>query len=333
MIKNFFTYLAFSLAFWGGSNAIAKPTVWIYTSVYPDSLQVFDAVLKEKFPDYDIQWFQNGSENVHAKIAIERLSKNVQADLVLTADLAWYKKMAAEGFFENYVVSVPYEIPASFRATDGAYTAPRLGAVVIGYNKKLVSDTDAPKSFSELTDPKWKGKISSGSPLESGSQYTLMMNLVYKYGYDFLKSLRQNDIVAAGGNSAVMKRLVTGEKPVGLVLLENLLNEQKKNPDIGIVYPSDGVIFTPGPMAIVKKEGRDSVPVKKIYDFFLSDTAQKIFTGGYLYVFDKNVPAPTGAKPLEELQQGAFDTSDAFYDFMLREDAAFKQKFADIILN
>ncbi len=309
-----------------------KPTVWIYTSIYPSTVQAFDAELKKRFPEYDIQWSQNGSETVHAKVALERVAKNVQADLLLTADIVWYKKMAAEGFFTNHTVATPYEVPAAFRDAAGAYSSPRACAVVIGYNKKFVTDAEAPKTFSSLLDPKWKNKISSGSPLESGTQYTLMINLVYKYGYDFLKGLRAGDIVAAGGNSAVIKRLVTGEKPVGLVLLENLLAEQKKNPDIGIVYPEDGVILAPGPIAIVKKN-KDQAAVKKIYDFFFSETAQKIFTDDFVYVYDPAIPAPAGAKPFPEVQKNAFDTSPAFYDFVLKEDANFKQKFADIILN
>lgn len=298
--------------------------------MFPETLTQFEKALKEKYPDINIKWFQNGSENINAKIALEQMSNDVKADLVVSADIFWFKKMADKGFFEPYKPNLGYEVPAEFQDKDNCFTSPRISSMVIAYNKQYVKDADAPKSFSELADPKWKGKIASGSPLESGTNYALMTNLTFKYGYDFLKKLHANDLLSAGGNSAVMQRIVTGERPVGMILLESVLNEQKRNPNIALVYPTDGTVVIPGPMGIVKTT-KHLEAAKKIYDFIMSKDGQQISLNGLVHVVDPEVGAPAGAKPLGEIRQNAFELSDKFFEFVKNEDTSFKSKYSNIM--
>ena len=314
------------------SSHNAKDTVSIYTSAYPETLKRLDEALRAKYPNLDLQWFQNGSENVAAKIALERLSHKVNADVVMTSDVFWFRKMQKEGFWQPYHVDTAYVVPESFNGKDSSFTTARVSAVVIGYNQKFVSDADAPKSFADLKDPKWQGKLTSASPLESGTCYMLMNSLVYKYGYDFLTALKANQLLSAGGNGAAVTRLSSGERPVAMTLLENLLAEQKKNPDIVIVYPEDGTVLVPSPVGIVKGSP-NLTAAQKVYDFFVSAEGQKLFTVENLYVPDPSVAPPAGAKPFAEVQKTAFDLSDKFYDFVSQEDSSFKNKYSDIILN
>jgi len=236
--------------------------------------------------------------------------------LVLISDVFWTQKMDKEGFWELNPTPAPQ----------------RISVMVLGYNKKIISEAEAPQKFADLSDPKWQGKITSGSPLESGTSYTLMINLVYKYGYDFLKALKANQLVSAGGNGAALTRLVSGERPVAMILLENLLKEQKKNPDIGIVYPADGAILAPSPLAIVKGS-KHLAAAKTIYEFLLSDEGQMLSVQENMYAPNPSLAAPTGAKPFAEVQSTAFPMTKEFYDFVASEDAVFKTKFSEIILN
>lgn len=323
--------LALLIAALNGCSQSSKNEVWIYTSMFPEIIAIYEQGLKKKYPDLNIKWFQNGSENVAAKLALEEVAGEVKADVVLTADIFWFHKKAEEGFWEAYDPKLDYEVPAEFKGPNDTFTTPRLSVMLIGYNKKYVSEAEAPKSFKELTDPKWKGKVSSGSPLESGTNFTLMTNLVYKYGYDFLKELRQNDVLSAGGNSAVLKRIVTGERPVGMILEESLLYELKNNPNIGIIYPQDGVIIAPGPMGITKVS-KHKEDARKVYDFLMSTEGQKICIEGNLHAPNPAIGSPKGARPLAELKKNAFDLSEGFFAFVKKEEKSFKEKFADIML-
>ena len=68
---------------------------------------------------------------------------------------------------------------------------------------------------------------------------------------------------------------MTGEKDAGIILLENLLQAREQNPGapIEIVYPEDGAILVPSPIAIMKTTAAPAA-ARRVYDFFLSDAGQ-----------------------------------------------------------
>src|SRR5207253_1444548 len=118
--------------------------------------------------------------------------------------------------------------------TEHFWAVSRLPVMVIGYNTDIYKEAEAPKSFADLVLPKFKNKIAMGSPLESGTTFTTVALLSEKLGWDYFSKLRANGALSAGGNSAVLSRIETKERPVGIILLENLLAARRKNPKIAI---------------------------------------------------------------------------------------------------
>lgn len=304
--------------------------VWVYTSMYPNNIADFDKAIKEKLPELNVKWFQGGSEDVAARIAMETVSGHLQADLVMVSDFFWYDKMSREDFWQAYTPKTDYEIPADLRNKDNLFVTVRVPTMVIAYNTKYVTEVDAPKSFKELAEPKWKSRVSSGSPMESGTSYGLMTNLAYKYGYDFLKQLRANDMIVSGGNSNALRRLVSGERPVAMLLLENALAEMEKNPNIAVVYPEDGAILMPSPIGITKVSKNVS-DAQRLYDFFMSQEGQEVVVKGYMYSINPKVVGPKGARPFPDLMKNTFEFSQSFAEFMRAEEPKFKDKFAEIM--
>ena len=67
----------------------------------------------------------------------------------------------------------PSIYPAEHKDPDGTVRElPRLGLSVIGYNTSLVKAEDAPKSYADLLDPKWTGKMVKAHPGYSGTIMT-----------------------------------------------------------------------------------------------------------------------------------------------------------------
>ena len=172
-----------------------------------------------------------------------------------------------------------------------------------------------------------------GDPLSSGSTFTAVAALTGKYGWEYFEALRKNDVVSAGGNSKVLERVSTGEKEVGIILLENLLKAKKDNPDspAEIIYPADGAILVPSPIAIVKTTGAPDA-AKRIYDFMLSDAGQKAIVRGNMYSPIERIAAPEGARSWGEVYG---NTLIAWSPEYLRETMArreeIKQRFSRIM--
>lgn len=155
-----------------------------------------------------------------------------------------------------------------------------IGPMVIIYNTKLVSEADAPTSWGDLIDPKWKGKIACADPLKSSSSFATIMAMIMAYGkddgkgYEFVGKLVENlDGKIAAGSSATFKGVSDGEYSIGLTYEEGALKYVKAGSDMKIVYPKDGTTISPSGIAIVKG-AKNLENAKKFVDFCLSKDVQ-----------------------------------------------------------
>ena len=224
-------------------------TLMIYTSIYPDIVELVKPAIAKKFPDLKVNWFQAGSEQVMAKLAGEIEAKKVQADLLMVADPSYYLTLKEKNLLMKYDAPNRKDVTAA-KDAEGYWTGVRISNMIIAYNTAKVKPEDAPKTFKELTEPKWKNKVAIPSPLLSGSAYVAVGVIADKYGWDYFKKLKDNGGKVEPGNSAIQNKLVTGEYQAAMILEENILKIMAKGEPIKVVYPEDGTIVIPSPIAI-----------------------------------------------------------------------------------
>ena len=169
--------------------------------------------LDRAFPDFHVEFFQGGSEVVAAKVAAEMAGGRTQADVILTSDPFWYAELKQAGKLLPYVPAAASAIPAALKDPDGVYVTNRIPFMVIGYNPEKAAGTPRPKRWADLSTPAFQKKVTLGSPLESGTTFTAVAFLSESPGWTFFETLRRQDAISAGGNSAVIQRLETGERP------------------------------------------------------------------------------------------------------------------------
>ena len=226
-----------------------KGDVMVYTSIYPD---IIDKMCKpnvaKAFPDMKVTWFQGGTEKVKTKIAGEIKAKKIGADVLMVADPSYYLALKKQGLLLDYVSKNQKDVIAD-KDKNGSWTAVRISNMIIAYNKDKVQNP--PKSWQDLTDPKWKGKIAMPNPMLSGTAYVAVGALADKYGWEYFDKLKANGIRVEEGNSAIQNKLLTGEYAAAMILEENILKlKETKHEPLEVVYPSDGIICVPSPIAI-----------------------------------------------------------------------------------
>ncbi|MEW6056901.1 MAG: extracellular solute-binding protein [Bdellovibrionota bacterium] len=320
----------FSL-FVGCTKKEQGPTIWIYASFYNHVVQEYDAKLKAKFPNVNFRWYQSGSENIAAKVNSELLSGKTQADLILTADLFWYEDLKAKGVLLKYPSPATSSLAPQFRDPEFAWAVSRVPAMVIAYHSDVYGDAQAPKSFSDLVQPQFKNKVAMGSPLESGTTFTTVAQLSRKLGWDFFKKLRANGAISAGGNSAVMAKIETKERPVGIVLLENIIATRRKNPKIKWVFPKEGIVSVPSPIAITSTTSNPEL-AKQVYDYFFSKEGQEVLLKGDHHGIFADAPAPEGAPDLTKLLAISLPWNSTILHEVHRERDNIKKQFTSIML-
>lgn len=268
-----------------------RPTVWIYTAIYQDQVDKFAVLAKEELPDIDVQWFQGGSEKLAQRWEAEHGAGASPACILATSDPSWYVDLAHRGLLRPYVSPRALELP---RAWVTPWYAPhRIDLMVLGAPKT----GEAPSSFQELAEPAWKGKFSTGDPFSSGTTFTTVSAWDHLYGQAFLEKLDNNGWVMAGGNSAVLGRIESQEKPIGVVLLNNLLTK----PDAArIIYPTDGSVPIPGPLAITA-ECRVPDAAERVVDWLMAEKAQALVVSSGMHSPFPGQPSPAGTPHLEDI--------------------------------
>lgn len=302
--------------------------IWIYTSMYKDTVADLNSQLEVAFPGVKFNWYQAGSEEIAARSNGEIMAGGIRADILISSDRFWYEELARSNMLVSHKPPDWDKIPDMLKHPAGVYTTISIPVMVLTYHKEAVKNP--PESFKEMALPKWKGKFTTGSPLASGTNFTTMAVLQYKYGWDYFTGLRNNGTISQGGNSAVIRRVQTLERPVGWVLLEDLLRLQGKDDRLGVVFPSDGVITHGNIMAITKKDV-DRTLAKKVADWMLSNAGQASMTRSYMYSPLPDFPAPKGAPQYDVLMKNAFPWTPEFLNKITEDRIDIKDRFMEIM--
>lgn len=126
------------------------------------------------------------------------------------------------------------------------------GLYLMGYNTQKVSAADAPKSWTDLLDPKWKDQIAVGHPGYSGAIGIWALLMKQMYGVDYLKKLERNKPQIGRSSMDPVTLMNGGERAIGVAIpsATTLLSISRGNP-LKLIYPTDGTVATPAPTAII----------------------------------------------------------------------------------
>ncbi len=298
--------------------------------MYKDMIEMMKDDVQKEFPDVTLQWFASGSEKVAAKINAELEAKNLKADILMTSDPFFYIDLKAKGLLVPYESPNSKNVPPALKDSEHYFATQRVPVVVMAYNRNVLKPHEIPKTFKELTEEKWKGKVVMGSPLESGTTFTAVAALNAKYGWDFFKKLRANHVVSSGGNSTVREKLESKEFSVGIILLENILQAQSQGSPLESIYPEDGMIMVPSPVAIFKRT-TDLELAKRMIDFLFSERGQRWMIKANMYSANPMLPPPDNAKPFGFILKHSFPWNWEFAQTTFKEHQTLKDTFSKIM--
>ena len=313
------------------SGCSKKNEVWVYTSVYKETIEEIRDKLRKDLPGIEVQFFQGGSEIVASKVNAELASGRSKADILLTSDPFWYLELKRAGKLLPYQSPAAGAVPREFSDPDFAYVCNRIPVMVMGYNSEALKPNDLPMRWKDLTLPKWKDKVTMGNPLESGTNFTAVAFLANTYGWEFFQGLRHLNVLASGGNSSVITRMETRERPLGVVLLENILKAWSKGSPVRPIYPLDGVIAIPSPIAIMKDTPNPEA-AKKVYDWFFTSYAQNAIVRSGMYSPLPHIVQPEKGRPWAEVRSQMMQWNPEILASILDKRDGIKNRFAEVVL-
>ena len=227
--------------------------VW-YTSVDLPLSEKVGKAFEAKYPGVAVRVERSGAERVFQRIAQEQASNIRAVDVVNTADAAHLIVWKRNGWLEAYVPEdVARHFPPEHQDPDGTSALTRVWLSSLGYNTNLVKAEDAPKSFADLLDPKWTGKMVKAHPAYSGTIMTATFQIARDLGWGYLEKLARQKVMQVQSSTDPPKKLALGERAVMADGNDyNLIQLKERGQPVEVVYPAEGTPFIAGPTAIFK---------------------------------------------------------------------------------
>src|SRR5919109_508296 len=186
-----------------------------YTSTDLPVAEKLAKAFEAKYPGIAVRVERTGAERLFQRIGQE-YSSNIHAiDIVNSSDAAHFIVWKRDGVLAPYVPEdVAKFYPAEHKDPDGQFASFRVWLSIIAYNTNLVKAEDAPKSFADLLDPKWKGKIVKAHPGYSGTIMTATYQMQRDLGWEYFEKLAKQNIMQVQSSADPPKKLDLGERAV-----------------------------------------------------------------------------------------------------------------------
>ena len=273
-----------------------------YTSADLQLAEKVGKAFEQKFPRIRARVERAGGERIFSRVAQEYAAGLHVPDAVSTGDAAQFLVWKRQGLLAAYVPEdVARYLPVEHRDIDGLFATVRSSLCVMAYNTQLVRSSEAPKSFVDLLDPKWKGKIVKAHPSYSGTIMTSTYQMVRELGWAYLEKLAQQQLLQIQSATDTPKKVVLGERPVMADGNEsNLLLLKEAGQPIEVVYPAEGTPSIVQPSAVFKAAPHPNA-ARLFQNYLFSVEGQELFVniGGlrsvHALVEDKPGRAPLSA--------------------------------------
>ena len=300
---------AAGLAALGLTGAAQAQSVVIYNAVSTKLIQAFVEEFQKQNPGVKAEVISGGSGELLTRIKAERA--NPRGDVLVGPDADVFD--ADLSLFDSYDSKEKAGFDKAAIGPNGKYYGFSTNFQAFIVNTKMMPLDKAPKSWTDLAKPEFKGKILMANPAQSGSAYSQMHQILMLYGWDMWTKIIQNATFVPSSKLA-FQNVAKGEIAVGLTSEFNILVSKLEGNPVDFVYPSDGTALIIDANGIIKG-GPNPANARKFIDFISSAKAHAILVDlDKRRSARKDVAPPPGLPDAKGIKTFPYDTVSAAKD-------------------
>jgi iron(III) transport system substrate-binding protein len=294
-------------------KAKQEGSVVFYTTDPESNAAQFMGEFQKMFPEIKGTYLRLQAGALYAKITSERRAQSYLADVMSISDMTFVLDFQKRGGYASYVSPEYASVKSEYKSKpEGLWAWGTLIVAGIAYNPNLVPAAEAPKTWKDLLDPKWKGSINvkvSNSGLQHETWYLLRQIL----GEDYWKKFAAQEPRAFDSYVQQFDRTVNGQdKVISTAQYSGYLQFKARGAPIAFVTPPEGLPIAPQTVGIIDHAPHPEA-AKLFMDWYFSVPGQKaIVKATALYSPRTDVPPPEGGVPITDFKTLAPTDWNAF---------------------
>jgi iron(III) transport system substrate-binding protein len=275
-----------------------------YAAIELNVAERLGKMFEAKYPGISVRVERSGAERIFQRIAQENDSGIHAVDVANSTDVSHYLDWKKKGWLAPFL---PEEVVKNFPPDqfdpEGMYATSCAWLEVIGYNTNLVKAEEAPRSYADLLDPKWQGKLVKGHPSYSGAILTTTFVLSRDLGWSYLEKLAQQKVMQVQSAGDPPKKIMLGERAVMADGNDyNLIVFKDQGKPVEAVYPAEGSPLIIVPSGVFKDAPNPNA-ARLFQSFFFSAEAQQMLVNEFAHrSFHSQVKPRAGQKPMLEVK-------------------------------
>jgi iron(III) transport system substrate-binding protein len=274
---------------------------WYIAQVDAQTAENLGHSFSKTYPGVDVGVIRTTGQVAYQRLLMDIKNHTPQCDVFSTTDISHMPILKERHELAEYTPANAGALLPAFKALSdpGFSYITNAARYFLIYNKDKVKPEDVPRAWTDLLDPKWKGRVATGHPAFSGCTGTWALGVKKVHGWEFFEKLAKND--PRIGRSAVdpMTLITAGECLVGVGSANNAYASMDKGNPIGVVHPSDGLVLCVTPTAIPAHAPHPNA-ARLFMEWLLSPDYARMITADGSEPILAGIPPRAGMPPLAE---------------------------------
>jgi len=276
---------------------------WYIAQVDSETAERMGRAFTARYPGVKVSVIRTTGQVAYERLMQDLKNNAPQCDVFSATDIGHMPLLRKRDALAHFVPENAAAIAPAFQGLgeDGYYYPTTSTLMLMIVNTAKVRPEDAPRNWTDLLDPKWRGRAAFGHPGFSGyvGVWTVQMRKMYGWSY-FEKLAANKPRIGRSGNDPI-SLLNAGECVVGLGPLSTTLMSADKGNPVGIIYPTDGSVLCVGPSAVMASAPHPNA-ARLFANWLLSKEFAEICAEARIDAARADVPPRAGAKPLSEVK-------------------------------
>ena len=193
----------------------------IYGSAAAPQLQMYLAAFSKRYPFIKTEYFRTDKQKLVTRVLLEEQAKQRLADVIHTSVIETHI-LKKRGALSRHVPAESVSYPSQYKDPEGFWTSVYASGTLMGFNSRQVKRTEAPKTYDDLLNPRWKNLM--GIDNTKIEWFAMLAKLK---GRAYMEKLAAQNAQVMAGNTNLLNLLAAGEFAIMPAVYEYSVDNMK----------------------------------------------------------------------------------------------------------